>query len=90
MLITPNQSMPDIALTGTGTIESIFQLALANGCSITDTPVPGDDYLVPQDAQLDKATLQYLAQNSITIGTKGTPLSQGIGYWKIEVDFTIN
>ncbi len=90
MTAQQNQTFLDMAIMASGTIESLFTIVQANGKSITDAPIAGDDYLIPGDIVTDNDTLQYLMQNSITIGTKGQALPQGIGYWMIQTDFTVS
>lgn len=38
------QSLQDLTLQTTGSLEHIFELALLNGVSVTATPEPGDEY----------------------------------------------
>ena len=90
MIVLPNQSMADIAIMGAGTLESIFQLAIANGMSISDVPVPGSTYTIPIDVQRDTNAIQYLSQNSITVGTLGPLFSKGVGYWQLGVNFVVS
>jgi hypothetical protein len=90
MIAQQNQTLLDIAIMATGTIESVFSIAQANDISITDIPVPGNDYIIPTGTLTDNNALQYLAQNGVTIGTKGQTLPLGIGYWIIETDFTVS
>lgn len=91
MRITPNQTMMDLAIMATGTIESVFQILAANGKGITDAPHVNDDYAVPADSIIDQAQLNYINQNGVLIGTGDDPdLYIGIGYWQIEVDFKVS
>ncbi len=90
MIAQQNQTLQDLAIMATGTVESLITIAQANSISITDIPVPGDDYLIPPGISTDNSTLQYLAQNSIMIGTRGQSFPQGVGYWIIETDFTVS
>lgn len=46
-IILHNQSLLDVALQHTGTIESLFELALANGISITDDLTAGTPLILP-------------------------------------------
>ena len=91
MLITPNQTIPDIAIMATGSIDTIFDVAAANNKGITDAPRAGDDYTIPVNTLTDTTVLQYLTVNNINIGTgDDVELYIGINYWKVEVDFKIS
>jgi len=90
MIVQANQTLLDLAIMGTGTIESIFQIANANGKSITDIPVAGADYIIPADAFTDINTKTYLTNNKVSIGTRDVPFSVGIGYWAVEIDFVVS
>lgn len=91
MRITPNQTMMDVAIMATGTVESVFQILAVSGKGITDAPHVNDDYIIPSDAVADQAQLNYIKQNGVIIGTGDDPnLYIGIGYWQIEVDFKVS
>ena len=71
--VQPNQSMQDVAINATGSMEAGMQFCLDNGVSISDTPVVGTVYVV-SDAALalgDAGNLKYLQQNDIVVGTLG-------------------
>ena len=91
MLITPNQTLPDVAIMATGTLNALFDVASANTKGITDAPRAGDDYSIPSNILTDATVLQYLAINNITIGTgDDVDLYTGINYWKVEIDFKVS
>jgi hypothetical protein len=43
------QTLADIAIQETGTVEGLFELAMANAKSITDLPTAGEKLAVPED-----------------------------------------
>ena len=52
-----NQSLLDLALQHTGTIESIFELAEANTLNISDDVVAGKTLVLPAEAFTNKDIL---------------------------------
>lgn len=68
-----NQSMSDLVIQSTGSMNASGQWTLDNGIAISDVPVVGSTYRV-SDAALalgDAGVLQYLQKNRIVIGTLG-------------------
>ena len=49
VVVLHNQSLLDLALQHTGTIESIFELAMLNNLSITDDVVAGKILTIPTE-----------------------------------------
>jgi hypothetical protein len=65
--VLQNQSMKDVVLQATGSMEAGMQFCLDNGLSITDAPEPGTVYVV-SDAALalgDATMLRYYRDNNI-------------------------
>lgn len=89
MLVENNQTLFDVALNATGSIENIMTIALANNISICDMPIVGNSPILPANISNNKNTLHYLQQNNITIATRGSLFKNGIGYWRIGLDFLI-
>ena len=71
--VLPNQSMPDVIIQATGSMEGGMQFCMDNGVSISDIPEVGTVYVV-SDAALamgDSGVIVYLAQNNVVLGTLG-------------------
>lgn len=64
-----NQSMIDLVLSVCGTPEGAVAFCLANEVAISDTPVPGQVYIVPDGIIKKKEILRKLADGRVTIGT---------------------
>lgn len=62
------QSLLDIALQETGTIEAAFEIAVANGISITDY-VPGVTLSIPDSSPMNEPILSYYKSNNINPAT---------------------
>ena len=60
-----NQSLLDLALQHTGTIESIFEFAEANSLNITDDVVAGKTLALPAEAFTNKDILAYYTAKNI-------------------------
>lgn len=73
--VRPNQSMLDVIIQAMGSIEGGIQFCTLNNVSISDTPIVGTEYVIPEtdaaDPYQDKSVLKYLGQNEIAIGTLG-------------------
>lgn len=54
-----HQSLADICLQETGSINSLLDFALANGVAMTYLPSPGERFEVPDDLVRDKQIFDY-------------------------------
>ena len=91
-----NQSLLDLALQHTGSIESIFELAVINGKSVTDDMTAGASLLV-EEATTNKDILAYYTAKNIQPATAFTKADEqvferleGISIWAINLDFIIS
>ena len=91
-----NQSLLDLALQHTGTIESIFEFAEANALNITNDVVAGRTLVLPAEAFTNKDILSYYTAKSIQPATAFTKADEevfkrleGISIWAINLDFAI-
>lgn len=74
------QSMYDLIIAATGSMEAGWQFCADNDLSITGVPEVGREYVV-SDAALalgDAGVLQYMAKNGIEPGTLGTEPVDGV------------
>ena len=71
IVVKPNQSMSDVVLQATGTLNAAVQFCKDNGVSLSDVPVPGTEYILSDEALAagNKNVLRYLQRNNIVIGT---------------------
>ena len=93
-----NQSLLDLALQHTGTIESIFELAEANSLNITDEVQAGASLTVPplgKGARNADILAYYTAKNlqPATAFSKEDEQVferlEGISIWAINLDFVV-
>jgi hypothetical protein len=87
------QSLFDIAIQAAGSIEAVFDIALANGISITDELQPGTVLVIP--AVLNRRIADYYRVNDIHPATEisandATLLHDGVEFWFLEYDFIIS
>lgn len=91
--ILHHQSLLDLAIQHTGTAENAFDLALANGLSLTDDLEAGESIqLIAYGIQQNKDILNYYTAKNIqpaTAITAAVEQPQGISYWAIGVDFIV-
>jgi hypothetical protein len=91
-----NQSLLDLALQHTGTIESIFESAEANALNITDDIQAGKILILPTEAFTNKEILAYYTAKNIQPATAFTREDkqvlerlEGISIWAINLDFVV-
>ncbi|GAB6123088.1 hypothetical protein [Dysgonomonas termitidis] len=83
-----SQSLPDLSLQESGTLEGVFDLAVANNRSITDALEPGAELATasPRDSQV----YNYYHVRGLTPATGAVDLPGGIGYMGIGIDFAVS
>lgn len=87
--VSSGQSLFDIALQHCGAMEAAFDIALANGLSLTDELMPGQTLALPQKTY-DADVAAYYSVNSIQPASAITPENLGgIDFWIVEHDFII-
>ena len=91
-----NQSLLDIALQHTGTIESVFEFAEANSINITDDVQAGKTLVLPAEAFTNKDILGYYTAKNLQPATAFSKEDEqvferleGISIWAINLDFVI-
>ena len=91
-----NQSLLDLALQHTGTIESVFELAGANVLNITDDVQAGKTLVLPAEAFTNKDILAYYTAKNLQPATAFSKEDEqvferleGISIWAINLDFAI-
>ncbi len=97
-IVLHNQSLFDVALQHTGTIESIFELATANGISITDDLAAGTPLSLGEgQGERNKDILNYYQAKNIQPATafsqkdkEVTQKPEGISIWAINLDFIVS
>ncbi len=87
-----NQTLLDISIQHTGTVENCFKIAVANGLSVSDEITPGQELKIPSDVKIDKEILNYYKAKELQPATKGKEISQqgGIGYMQIGSTFKVS
>lgn len=93
-IILNNQSILDIAIQHTGTVENCFAIAVANGISVSDILTAGLPVEIPDDLPKNTDVLNYYNAKKIQPATGTTteqnneiPLLKGIGYMQIGNSF---
>lgn len=86
------QSLLDIAIQSSGSIEAVLELALSNNLSITDELELG---MILKTASISSAeVLEHYTVNKISPATASTGTQlvtpQGIDYWAIGIDFIVS
>ena len=91
-----NQSLLDLALQHTGTIESIFELAEANALNITDDVIAGKTLALSDEAFTNKDILAYYISKNLQPATAFSKedeqvfeRQEGISIWAINLDFIV-
>ncbi len=92
-----NQSLFDISIRYTGTIENAFKIAVANGLSLTDELQPGAQLIIPE-VEMNNDVVNYFAGKGIQPATGLTEndlliaqtVQRGIGYMQIGKTFKVS
>lgn len=87
------QAFVDIAMQEAGSVESLFEVAVLNGLSITEKLTIGNAYLKPVIALQDivkvfKGALKPASDDEVP-NPELPGGKSGIGYWGIEIDFEV-
>lgn len=97
IIILHNQSLLDVCLQHTGSLAGIFELALANGLSVSDDVIAGQTLQVPDTLAVDKDVLAYYRAKNIQPATaftsadkKNSEKPEGISIWAINLDFKVS
>ncbi len=73
----PNQSMQDLALMASGTLEAAMALCRANNISVSDAPTIAGQYLVPVGLTKDRDAYREIIDKAIVIGTLAEEVMPG-------------
>lgn len=80
IVVQDRQSMLDVALQGTGSLEAAMIFCRDNNVSITDDPIPGAEMLVSDEAIAAGApeVVSYLEDEGIVLSTMGLSAGDGL------------
>lgn len=93
-MVLDRQTMLDMAVQVSGSVEAAFDLAVRNGLSITERLLPGMELLESEPVNRDIAIyyaakrLQPATETDWEPDTK--PSGEGIEFWAIEIDFVVS
>lgn len=97
VIVLHNQSLFDMALQHSGSIESIFEIILANNLSLTDEVKAGQTLIMPNVISKDNDILSYYTAKKIQPATAFTAedkqvleRQEGISIWAINLDFAVS
>ncbi|AZZ59145.1 hypothetical protein OKE68_04270 [Riemerella anatipestifer] len=93
IIVLHNQSLLDACLQHTGSIEGVFELAMANNLAITDDVQAGTVLQLPEGIKTDRDILSYYTAKGIQPATAITEVVEkcsGIGCWAIGIDFKVS
>ena len=92
-----NQSLLDLALQHTGTIESVFEFAEANSLNITDDVQAGTPLYLGEGLGVRNEILSYYTAKNLQPATAFTKEDEqvferleGISIWAINLDFVVS
>lgn len=97
-IVLHNQSLLDFAIQHTGNVTNAFEIAIANGISISDDISSGSTLIIPDSVVMDVDIRNYYQSKAIQPATAittsvidGEPETQleGISYWAIYDDFIV-
>lgn len=93
IIVKDRQTIPDIALMASGSMEAAMEIAIANGRSITDDLDDGEVLVVPS-VKNERVAYRYslkkiVPATAITDAEKSECPYEGIGYMTIGADFVV-
>jgi len=93
--LAPRQGLLDIAIRELGSPEAVFDIAISNGLSITDSLPAGASITIPATSPSRIASAyQSLGINPATelsaLDFANTVAGEGIEFWAIETDFIVS
>ena len=71
VVVLNGQSLFDIALQEFGTVEAVFDIALLNELSVTDSLDAGTELSLPSSTDTDELILKHYKKNNIKPATNG-------------------
>lgn len=98
IIVLHNQSLLDLAIQHTGSVENAFDLALANNKSLTDDLQAGETInYEPTTINPNKDILSYYTakklQPATAINHQISTINdkpEGVDYWAIQMDFVVS
>jgi LysM repeat protein len=76
VIVRNNQSLWDIAIQEYGTVEAVFDLAMANGLGITDILTAGQVLNVPESEYVNAEVVAYYRKNDLHPATGETNITE--------------
>lgn len=76
MKVKRGQSLIDIAVQGCGSAEAAYDLASLNGLSVTDSPTPGSNVVVP--GVVNAAVSSYYSERDVVPATLSDVESESV------------
>ncbi|WP_336690577.1 MULTISPECIES: hypothetical protein [unclassified Chryseobacterium] len=96
-IVLTHQTILDIAIQYTGTVENCFAIAVANGLSVSDVLSAGLPLEIPEDVFKNTDILNYYNAKNIQPATGWAaeqdgeiPTLKGIGYMQIANGFKVS
>ncbi len=89
--VLPYQSLADIAVRYTGSVENLYEIAVANGLTLDAELVPGTEIEIPDELEMDAAVVRGYENNRLEPASALTADSVlgGIDYMGIQIDFWV-
>ncbi|WP_034752756.1 hypothetical protein [Chryseobacterium daeguense] len=93
--ILHNQTILDISIETTGSVDNCFQIAIANGHSVSADLTAGSSFGNAKGSKLNEDIVGYYSAKKIHPATGSTEISEvpqlgGIGYMKIAGNFKVS
>lgn len=90
--ILKGQSLADIAIQETGSLENLIALAIENNVPVTDSLEDMPQVSIPVEVNTSKSVLAYYRARGLKPATnlEQFPGGEGVEYWIIERDFVVS
>lgn len=96
IIVLHNQSLLDVAIQHTGSVDNAFAIAKENGLAVSDVLTPGTELIIPNPIENDSAVLNYYSAKEVQPATALTEIineeirQRGIGYMQIGRSFKVS
>ena len=89
--VLPYQSLADVAVRYTGSLENLYAIAVANSMTLDAELHAGEEIAIPDNLDIEVAVVRTYDNNSLNPASAATAdtVLGGIDYMGIQIDFWI-
>ena len=90
--VLPFQTLADIAIRHTGSVDNLYDIALANAITLDQDLVPGSLLMIPDNLPADRTVVRLYNDSRLNPASAATTdsLPGGLDYRGIQIDFIVS